>query len=303
MASKAGTSSIPDSADSCSFQIAGVGLRLACQRDIKATDPFRPFLKNSLGEPLWRAEFIPTRALPHCSDELAFRGNEYAVFSSAKGEECRLFFDRKDDGKPYAVSFSNNSDRSVKVFYLADKWEYVCETGNCMFHIGWERILMLEGRMVLHASCVETEYGGILFSGPSGIGKSTQADLWQRYTGASLVNGDRTILYRAADGWMGCGSPYAGSSRCYRNAEVPVRAIVMLSQAESCSIRRMAPREAFVRLYAGTTVNDWDSEFVNRISDMLMSLISEIPVYALACTPDENAVRILAEQLSEGVTT
>lgn len=293
----------PDFSDHCLVRIAGIDLQLSFCRPVEITHPYWPFLKTEMEKTCWCAEFLEAEHLPDPQGSLLFRGKEYAVYLAPGGTEEKIFFDQMDYGKAYAVSSRDDALRRVVVRYLPQKQSFVSQLGNGMFHIGWERILIGEDRVVLHAACIETEYGGILFSGPSGIGKSTQAELWRKHADASLLNGDRTILYRGPENWMGCGSPYAGSSRCYRDAQVPVRAIVMLSQAESCSIRRMAPREAFVRLYAGTTVNDWDSEFVNRISDMLMSLISEIPVYALACTPDENAVRILKKELAGGGTT
>lgn len=53
-------------------------------------------------------------------------------------------------------------------------------------------ILADAGMLVLHSAYIVTRQGeGILFSGPSGIGKSTQAALWQRYGAAQTVNGDR----------------------------------------------------------------------------------------------------------------
>ena len=105
--------------------------------------------------------------------------------------------------------------------------------------------------MILHASFVSTRYGGLLFSGVSGIGKSTQADLWQRYEGAELLNGDRTVLRRMDGVWTAFGSPYAGSSNCFVNESRPVRAIVLLSQGSACSLRRLSPAAAFRGLYAG----------------------------------------------------
>ena len=78
----------------------------------------------------------------------------------------------------------------------------------------------------------------MLIAGYPGIGKSTQADLWQRYEGAELLNGDRTVLRRIDGVWTAFGSPYAGSSNCFVNESRPVRAIVLLSQGSVCSLRR-----------------------------------------------------------------
>lgn len=86
------------------------------------------------------------------------------------------------------------------------------ETHNCFSHIGFEELLIGRDRLTLHASLVDSPYGGLLFSGVSGVGKSTQGDLWERFADASLINGDRPILRKTSDGWMASGSPYAGSS-------------------------------------------------------------------------------------------
>ena len=71
---------------------------------------------------------------------------------------------------------------------------------------------------------------GLLFSGPSVIGKSTQAALWERH-GARLLNGDRTVLGPGPAGWTAWGSPYAGSSRCFCSEQRTIGAIVVLEQA------------------------------------------------------------------------
>ena len=67
------------------------------------------------------------------------------------------------------------------------------------------------GMLVLHSSYIVTRTGeGILFSGPSGIGKSTQAALWERFAGARTINGDRGLVCPAARTVSGIF--YAGTS-------------------------------------------------------------------------------------------
>ena len=141
--------------------------------------------------------------------------------------------------------------------------------------------------------------GGILFSGASGIGKSTQGELWCNYENAKLINGDRPVLYKNKSTWIAYGSPYAGSSKCHLNEYTEIRAIVMLAQAERCAIRLLAPVEAFTNVFAQTTVGAWNPENVRIACALTEQLISDIPVYELECTPDRNAVDLLKETLVE----
>ena len=181
--------------------------------------------------------------------------------------------------------------------YLEKGAPMIRDLHSAFFHIGFEGLMIRENRLILHAACVRTSFGGILFSGPSGIGKSTQAELWCKYRGAELINGDRPILTPDVAEWRAWGSPYAGSSKCYRNESCPIAAIVMLEQAETCAIRQLKPQEAFRSVWSGTAVQSWDSVFVERASDLVLDLIGKIPVYELKNTPDEAAVECLEAAL------
>ena len=84
---------------------------------------------------------------------------------------------------------------------------------------------------------------GILFSGPSGIGKSTQAALWERFAGARTINGDRGLVCPAARTVSGIF--YAGTSGICQNVTAPLRAVVLLGQAAENRVVRARPQEAF----------------------------------------------------------
>ncbi|MBS5879577.1 MAG: hypothetical protein KIC63_05540 [Clostridium sp.] len=187
----------------------------------------------------------------------------------------------------------------VGMEYLAGDGAFFCESQNRFSHIALEELLLAEDRLILHASFIESRFGGLLFTGPCGVGKSTQAALWERFEDACLINGDRPVLSRGERGWTAHGSPYAGSSRCFINRSLPVRAIVALSQGERCDICRIGLGEAFRRLYAGTTLNTWNAAYVERACTLLGELAAAVPVYRMQCTPDEAAVKTLRAELEK----
>lgn len=162
---------------------------------------------------------------------------------------------------------------------------------------GLERVLLERQAFQLHASVIDWHGQGILFTAPSGTGKSTQADLWCRLEEAQVLNGDRAIISCNQSPVTVCGSPYAGSSGIYTNAEVPVRAVVALSQAPENTLEHLSPLAAFRWLYPQVTVLSWDHGFVDGISQLLLKLIDSVPVYHLACRPDADAVAVLKREL------
>ena len=152
---------------------------------------------------------------------------------------------------------------------------------------------------MLHAAFIRWQEKGILFTAPSGTGKSTQADLWEKYEGAEILNGDRAGLRCIEGCWTAFGLPLAGSSYIYRNESAPADTIVVLRQSPENRIRRLGPAEAFRYLYPEVTVHQWHRPWVEKASSMLLDLISHVPVWLLECRPDQGAVRLLKETIIE----
>lgn len=151
--------------------------------------------------------------------------------------------------------------------------------------------------VVFHCSVVDHGGKAILFTAPSGTGKSTQADLWQQHRDARIVNGDRAAL-RLADGRiLAEGLPFAGSSSYCENRSLPIEAIVYLAQAPQTTIRRLRGYEAFCRIWEGVSVNTWDRTDMELASALVQKTVEQVPVYFLPCTPDETAVIVLEDAL------
>lgn len=200
--------------ESISFSIAGCEIRLLMPFRPEVTRGFQPFL-CAPGEAPLTVSLLPVQALPEVRGRELLRNYAFAVFRTEDGF-FRVFHDRREGDRPYAVGHLEPDGRETIEYLEADRG-FFSETANCFSHIALEALLLQRDAMILHASFVSTRYGGLLFSGVSGIGKSTQADLWQRYEGAELLNGDRTVLRRMDGVWTAFGSPYAGSSNCFVN--------------------------------------------------------------------------------------
>ena len=277
------------------YCIAGLTLQLESDEKIIGDSEFKSFETD--GDPDYNVRFRKVTELPPVCGEFTASRMGVEVYRDVPYSIYR-FLDISQS--PYAVSRRKADDKIITVEYLESGAGSICHSGGAFFHIGWEDILLRNGRLIFHACCVASQLGGILFSGRSGIGKSTQGKLWCNCEGARIINEDRPILYKEGGCWSAYGSPYAGSSRWHVNDRVLIRAIVMLEQAECCGIRRLGAAEAFRKIYAQTTVADWNPENVGKACDLAESLVMDVPVYELACTPDQKAVDILKEMLTKG---
>lgn len=150
--------------------------------------------------------------------------------------------------------------------------------------------MVTRGGAPLHASLVEKEGEGVIFLGPSGMGKSTQAKLWQKHLGADFISGDRPGL-RLVDGrWYAFGMPWDGKDGLHRQKGVPVRAFVVLEQAKENRIRPITPAEAKIALFHQAIIPAWDNHALDGAMPLLAQLSTDVPFYHLACRPDQAAV-------------
>ncbi|MCQ2431960.1 MAG: hypothetical protein MJ175_05075 [Clostridia bacterium] len=277
--------------------IADVTFTLVTESPLTPNEPFDPFYSQSSADE--EIIFVPTDILPMPEHSGLPLHTEMGIRfeKDNSGAIIRCHYPLSAPEQIYAVSRIENGRTVVR--YLPEAAHRLKSIQNVFSHIGFENLLLAHDRIILHACCVETAFGGLLFSGPSGIGKSTQGDLWCRSQNAVLLNGDRPILAKNGTSWTAYGSPYAGSSHCHRSASVWVRAIVMLRQAKICRIRRLSQGEAFRNLYPQMTVNSWDPTCVDKVSALTVDLAKDIPVYELACTPDMDAVALLSQTLQK----
>ena len=201
-------------------------------------------------------------------------------------------------GEKMQNGFSNatRSGSSVRIEF-AESYRGKISAKNALEESGIFRMLAEHGGVVLHSSYIITQRGeALLFSAPSGTGKSTQAELWRSYAGAKVINGDRALV-KAENGVTANGILFSGTSGISENVTAPLRAIVLLRQSEKNEIRSVSGKEAFMRLLPQCSYYPDEEENLRLVTGLLAEIISAVPVYDFGCVPDESAVSALSEVL------
>lgn len=194
-------------------------------------------------------------------------------------------------GFTYAVTEGGFTELTVSSRYAENLRTQLLLEGVDLFDILAER-----GMLVLHSSYVlRAEGDAILFSGASGIGKSTQAELWREFAAARVINGDRSLV--DVDRGMAHGIFYSGTSGICEDHSAPIRAIVLPEQRAENRVFVPAHREAFVRLLNQCSYYPWDAESAALMTELVARLVGRVPIYRLDCRKDEGAVRALENEL------
>lgn len=273
------------------FQIAYSGLCIGFTADFPMAVPEE--LKPFLCEGLTPAEHYHIQRLPtHLQTEgaLLYGGHDFSAY--------------KEDGSTLLV-FHNRGGCACRIcasgahqLYVTQKLEQILETGSRIASLlNGEEILLKHDGMLLHSSLVCHEGQGVLFSGPCGIGKSTQAALWNQSFGDKIINGDRAAVRLFSDGVYAGGSPWCGSSGIYCPDFVPVQALILLRQGPVNHMALAEPKVAFREIYSQCVVHSWDRAFVDRLCTLISTLLQRVPVYTLTCVPEASAAALAKEIL------
>ena len=197
------------------------------------------------------------------------------------------------------ITYDLSNSSEIICDYVSGYEHHLNYSRNLYTVFGLEIILLYFKALILHSSCISWNNQGILFSASSGVGKSTQASLWNQFEGSEIINGDRTGIRKVDGKWFAYGLPIAGSSGIYRNDKVPLRAIVLLEQAKENSVSKASVSGAYRFLYPEFMIHRWNDRFESRANEVISELLSQIPVYTLRCLPDRDAVYTLKNSLLE----
>lgn len=260
--------------------------------ELRIEDSIRPFLGNEFSGDVVNIRVVadaPERPAPSgpMSGEdllLEYYLQEDAVFCLSKG------------GSGYLSTAVCSPDYKNIVCYLhSTHAASLSSVGNLLRLIPMKTILQRSGTIFLHGSQIAFQGKGILFTAPSGTGKTTQAKLWKGNTGAQIICNDRVLIR----GGQTYGYPVDGSEPVFSSASFPLGAVVVLEQSPENKVRQLKPREALARLMPQMVHDYWSSEATSAATQQILEMLQKFPVYLLECTPDERAVTCLRQQLKK----
>lgn len=206
---------------------------------------------------------------------------------------------RKTSGIHSKLSYCLDQPDTALLQVASEDWERVMSPSGLWKTLFINHLLLPFQILTVHASYICHNEQGILFTAPSGTGKSTQAELWRQHRGAEVINGDKAGVRVEEGRAMVYGVPFSGTSGICKNRTLPLRAIVVLSQAPVNRAVRLPASQAVAALYPNIFADQHVVEEQQMALDCVLDLIEAVPVFSLACTPDVRAVEALERALEE----
>ncbi len=203
--------------------------------------------------------------------------------------------------KPYETDESLDFDRELIV--PEERIEYLVKEGQDITPAIAENMVLCRmfnalltrrfNGSYIHSSALMFDGKVYLFSGHSGVGKSTHTKRWCRlYPHRAKVINDDKPSFRVIDGkCIVYGTPFAGGTDVQENLSGELGAIIFMEQSDENLLEPLSNPMAIRYILEQTPQKG--SEITG---DIMLSLYSEIlsryPVYKLYCTDSDDAVEV-----------
>ena len=212
------------------------------------------------------------------------RTNFWSIWKHSSDLYIRTIFPLSSSEKNGVLKFSLSSREWDLWIDSGDKeidpFEYPLD-GLILYYL-----TVINGDIMIHSSGVNYSGKGYLFTGVSGKGKSTMANLWEN-EGAFVIHDDRLILRKSAGAFTMYNTPV------YKNdepRESPLNKVFIIEHGYENRIVPVRGAVAVSLVMANCIQHNWGHGNISGLIDALSSLFDIIPAYKLSFLPDKSVI-------------
>lgn len=276
------------------MQIAGSTVALYGAEEVFSSQ-FAPFYQPVSGEEpaLYDLKIEVQTTLPpsHQNGVILLRNKELCVFEMEE-DYILLFPGMENISEVYLTK-----DGSYARIYCQNREG--CSLSENIFHVIRHLFLYFaqkKGLFALHSASVLYKGKAWLFSGHSGMGKSTHTSLWHETLHVPYLNGDLNLLGLKDGKPFVSGIPWCGTSGLSTTGDHPLGGIILLGKDLHDHIEPLLPYEKTLRVMQRMISPVWTADLLDKNLDFSQKLTGLIPVWHLLCTRNVSAVaKIQAE--------
>lgn len=155
------------------------------------------------------------------------------------------------------------------------------------------------GYFAIHSASILYNEQAWLFSGRSGMGKSTHTALWHDLFAVPYLNGDLNLVGIQDAAPIVYGIPWCGTSEIYTTHNHPLGGIVMLDRSENDFLKELAHHEKVLQVMQRMISPTWTAPLLKRNLDFAAALVEQVPVYHLFCTKNPSAAQVIKNAIDQ----
>ena len=172
-----------------------------------------------------------------------------------------------------------------------------------------------QGFFAIHSASILYRDQVWLFSGHSGMGKSTHTNLWKEQFGTEIINGDLNLI-----GWSNgeqtnigqsvdktgskghpivYGMPWCSTSGIASTKSYPLGGIVLLGRSDNDHFESLTNDQKIVRVMQRMISPVWTEDMLETNLKCAAKLAKEVPIYYLLCTKEPSAAYVMKARIDK----
>ena len=160
----------------------------------------------------------------------------------------------------------------------------------------------IRGYFALHSASILYHEKAWLFSGHSGMGKSTHTALWHELLQTPYLNGDLNLIGIKNGDPVVYGIPWCGTSGIFTTETQELGGIVLLGRDTNDHVKELPVNEKVLRVMQRMISPAWTGELLEKNLEFSEELVELIPVWNLYCTKKDNSVYTIKSVIDKTTT-
>ncbi|MFW5838882.1 MAG: hypothetical protein ACOCU1_02965 [Bacillota bacterium] len=209
--------------------------------------------------------------------------------------EALVVLDDKGLVKQY-IEYTKDHKR-IDIFMTKHQKHTLAEMEYVLSGLLFLEIALKEYKLPFHASAIKHKNQAVLFSAPSGGGKSTHAHYWQMMLDdVTYINDDKPLIHKVDNQFVVSGTPWSGKDTINTNDSVPLKAIVFIEKSDTNTIEKLSTKDA-LHYIMRNSLRPRQKALVHNAMDLLNDIVKDIPLYLLQAKNDASSVTCVYKKL------
>ena len=276
-----------DSSDCTVLQIAGLTIRLCGDNALLSADFSAFSAEETTAAADQTIDLVLWPPISRSYGQVLLQNKEMVIF--ANDDRYVIQFPQMDN--LYEAHMTKDGSY-VRIYCQPEATE---ENKDNLFHAIRLFFLFLaqkRGMYAIHSASVLYRDKAWLFSGHSGMGKSTHTALWHTLFHVPYLNGDLNLIGWQDGQLMVYGIPWCGTSKICTTETHPLGGIVLLGRdPEYDHQETLEPDEKVLRTMQRMISPAWTPELLSENLNFAASVADHVPVIYYRCTKEPSAAR------------
>lgn len=280
------------------YKIAGINITLNYQFSDYFTGRIEKYESSDKCDILMNTHVLDFIPIPTLNKKLVIHNR--IIYENDEQEILCQFDKEKKDIINIKVAYTKDYSK-IDIYLNRSLGSKLAECEYIVSGLYFFEVALRNQLIPIHASAISYNNEAIIFSAPSGTGKSTHTRLWQKlFRDVVIINDDKPLIKYENNQFYIVGTPWSGKSILNENIKVPLKAMVFLNQNKNNYVEELSNNEKLVYIIKNI-YRPFTEELYQECLNNIDILISKIPMYILNCNISDEAVHTIYNKLYGGL--